>query len=165
MNATDPIDIQLAHDRWANLNIARACEGLTTEQLHRRFEIGCGSLHDNLVHIVGAIMVWADVLGKRSPRPWIDEAPRRSAAELARMLDENARDVAACARLGPADEILERERLGTVYRYSRAVVIAHVTTHGMHHRAQCLNMLRHLGVTPLPQSSVVEWSRAGCPVD
>ena len=28
----------------------------------------------------------------------------------------------------------------------------------MHHRAQCLNMLRQLGVTPLPPSSVAEWT-------
>jgi uncharacterized damage-inducible protein DinB len=31
----------------------------------------------------------------------------------------------------------------------------------MHHRAQCLNMLRHLGVTPLPASSVTEWTWMG----
>jgi uncharacterized damage-inducible protein DinB len=37
-------------------------------------------------------------------------------------------------------------------------ILTHATTHGMHHRAQCLNMLRHLGVTPLPQSSVIEWT-------
>jgi hypothetical protein len=29
----------------------------------------------------------------------------------------------------------------------------------MHHRAQCLNMLRHIGLTPLPLSSVLEWIR------
>jgi len=40
-------------------------------------------------------------------------------------------------------------------------VITHVTTHGMHHRAQCLNMLRHVGVNPLPQSSVLQWMLAG----
>jgi uncharacterized damage-inducible protein DinB len=33
----------------------------------------------------------------------------------------------------------------------------HVATHGMHHRAQCLNMLRQLGVNPLPPISVLEW--------
>jgi uncharacterized damage-inducible protein DinB len=40
-------------------------------------------------------------------------------------------------------------------------VLTHVTTHGMHHRAQCLNMLRQLGVTPLPPSSVTEWTWMG----
>jgi uncharacterized damage-inducible protein DinB len=34
-------------------------------------------------------------------------------------------------------------------------------THGMHHRAQCLNMLRRLGVQPLPPSSVAEWTWLG----
>ena len=41
-----------------------------------------------------------------------------------------------------------------------AGVITHIATHGTHHRAQCLNMLRRLGVHPLPQSSVAEWTRA-----
>ncbi|RMH26245.1 MAG: hypothetical protein D6693_07555 [Planctomycetota bacterium] len=36
-------------------------------------------------------------------------------------------------------------------------MVTHVCTHGMHHRAQCLNMLRRLGVETLPPSSVVEW--------
>jgi uncharacterized damage-inducible protein DinB len=46
-------------------------------------------------------------------------------------------------------------------RFARAAVLAHVTTHGMHHRAQCLNILRRLGVTPLRPSSVAEWTWVG----
>ena len=40
---------------------------------------------------------------------------------------------------------------------TRSAALLHVLTHGMHHRAQCLNMLRQLGVSPLPLSAVVEW--------
>lgn len=163
MNA-DPADVLLAHDLWATSKLLDACEPLSHEQLHKRFEIGCGSLHDTVVHMVGAMRIWADVLGVRTPRPWIDEAPRRTVAELRTIVNEAAADLAACARSGPMDQQLTRERLGTVHTYSRGVVLTHVTTHGMHHRAQCLNMLRQLGVNPLPQSSVVEWSRAGCPL-
>jgi uncharacterized damage-inducible protein DinB len=40
-------------------------------------------------------------------------------------------------------------------------MLVHVTTHGMHHRAQCLNMLRHLAVPGvsdrLPEIDVLEW--------
>ena len=43
------------------------------------------------------------------------------------------------------------------FTFARGAVITHVTTHGMHHRAQCLNMLRQLGVEQLPPSAVVEW--------
>ena len=44
---------------------------------------------------------------------------------------------------------------------TRGATIVHVTTHGTHHRAQCLNILRQLGVTPLPPSSVAEWTWMG----
>lgn len=163
MNATDPIDILLAHDRWATRLIIGACAKLSPEQLHRRFEMGMGSLHDTIVHMVGAMRVWCDVLGVRAPRPWIDETPRRSAEELLTLFDEASADLARVARSGPLEQVLRRERNGQVSEYTRATVLMHVTTHAMHHRAQCLNMLRHVGVSPLPQSSVVEWSRAGCP--
>lgn len=160
---TDPTHILLAHDRWATRGIIQACEPLTFEQLHRKFEMGCGTLHDTTIHIIGALRIWSDTLGQRQVRPWIDEAPRRSVAELLALHTEAATDLAAVALSGPLDQPLQRERLGTVYVYTRATIIMHVTTHGMHHRAQMLNMLRHLGVNPLPPSSVVEWSRAGCP--
>jgi len=52
-------------------------------------------------------------------------------------------------------------RDGRTFDITRGAVVAHVTTHGMHHRAQCLNMLRQLGVSPLPPSSVVEWTWSG----
>ena len=35
--------------------------------------------------------------------------------------------------------------------------MVHVTTHGMHHRAQIFNMLRHLGVKQTFDGDAVEW--------
>ena len=61
-----------------------------------------------------------------------------------------SRDVAQSLRFGPRTITLPR-----------GVMVIHVTTHGMHHRAQGLNMLRHIGVTPLPPSSVTEWAWLG----
>ncbi len=62
---------------------------------------------------------------------------------------------AAYAR--PFDTIVNREREGTTYTFTAGGILTHVTTHSMHHRAQCLNMLRHLGIKQLPMSSVMEW--------
>jgi uncharacterized damage-inducible protein DinB len=163
MPASDPIDILLAHDAWATRQVLASMEPLPPERLHQRFEIGPGSLHDTLVHIVGAMRIWTDVLALRPVRPWIDDSPRRTVAALRRLHDEAAADLAGSARAGPLDQVLERERLGEVYRYTRAAILMHVATHAVHHRAQALNMLRHLGVSPLPASSVVEWCRAGAP--
>lgn len=162
-SASDPIDIMVAHDHWATHNVIRACEGLGEEKLHRRFEMGLGSLHATIVHMIGAVQGWSDALAMRAQRPWIDEKTRRTPAQLLAEYAAAAAEFTAVLRAGPMEQELKRERMGVVYVYSRATVITHVLTHAMHHRAQCLNMLRHVGVSPLPQSSVVEWSRAGRP--
>ena len=50
---------------------------------------------------------------------------------------------------------------GKTHRFTLGAALAHVTTHGMHHRAQCLNMLRHLsapGISDrLPEIDPLDW--------
>jgi uncharacterized damage-inducible protein DinB len=163
MPTSDPVEILLAHDLWATRNIIEACAALTPEQFHHRFDMGPGSLHDTTTHILGAMRVWGDVLAGREQRPRL-EGSNRSTTELLVLLDELSADLLAGARTYPLDETITRQRLdGMTMLLSRGGVITHVATHGMHHRAQCLNMLRQLGVTPLPKSSVVEWMTTADP--
>ncbi len=160
MGASDPFEILLRHDHWATREIIAPCEALSGEQFHRRFEMGPGSLHDTITHIIGAMRVWTDILEQRDIRPRPEGAQKRSPAELRALLDESAAELASIARRRGLEEVVTRVREGKTYTFTRAVVLAHVATHGMHHRAQCLNMLRHVGVNPLPKSSVTEWSLA-----
>ncbi len=162
MPTSNPIEILLEHDRWATQNIIDVCKTLPPEKFHQRFEMGPGSLHDTVTHIIMALRVWEDVLATREVRPRLETTPR-SLAELQSLFDESSSAFAAVARKHPLDDTVIRERDGQKYVFSRAGVISHVATHGMHHRAQCLNMLRHLGVNPLPQSSVAEWMRLADP--
>jgi uncharacterized damage-inducible protein DinB len=46
MAESDPLQILLAHDRWATEQVLDACGRLTEEQFQRRFDIGPGSLHE-----------------------------------------------------------------------------------------------------------------------
>ena len=62
-------------------------------------------------------------------------------------------------RAHPLEENVTATRGGKSYTFTRGGVLTHVTTHGVHHRAQCLNMFRQLGVSPVPASSVLEWMR------
>ena len=73
------------------------------------------------------------------------------------LLDEIADDLAASARAHPMDELVMRSREGEEGTFARGAVLVHVPTHGMHHRAQCVNMFRQLGVELLPASAAVEW--------
>jgi uncharacterized damage-inducible protein DinB len=79
------------------------------------------------------------------------------------MLDAAAKDLSGCAararQRGLAHE-MDVTLGGTPYRFTVGAMLVHVTTHGMHHRAQCLNMLRRLGVPGvsdrLPEIDVLE---------
>jgi uncharacterized damage-inducible protein DinB len=162
MTPADPLSILAAHDRWATSLLLDACERLTNEQLHRRFEMGIGSVHDTVIHDAAAVKTWAEVLLKREQSPWPSN-DARPIGELRQMAEEAFDLLATAAAAGPLEETFTGVRDGQTIVYTRGVILCHVHTHSMHHRAQCLNMLRHMGVSPLPLSSVVAWSRAGSP--
>ncbi len=159
MPASNPVEILVAHNHWATRNVLEACAKLTREQFHRRFEMGPGSLHDTTTHLLAALRAWGDLLAGREARLRL-EGTERPPAELLALLDEIAADFAAAVASHPLDETVTGQRGGKSYTFTRGGVITHVTTHGMHHRAQCLNMLRHVGASPLPPSSVLEWMLA-----
>lgn len=157
MPTSDPIEILIAHDAWANQQLLKACDGLTEAQLHQRFDIGPGSLHDTLTHIAGAIDRWCDVLEARPRGPRLEDGGPYTLSRLRTLLAELGARLERAAAAAPLSDLATAERDGASYTFPRAGIIAHITTHGMHHRAQCLNMLRHLGVDPLPPSSVTHW--------
>lgn len=157
MPTTNPATILLAHNRWANEQMLEACAKLTPEQLHQPFEMGPGSLHNTLAHIAGSTRGWADMLAGLEPKPRIEKGGPYTVDQLRALLTEAMQELDDAIAAHPLDGLAHAERDGKHYTFARAGVLAHVTTHAMHHRAQCLNMLRHLGVNPLPHSSVVEW--------
>src|SRR5690348_7961502 len=136
MPTSNPFDVLLAHDRWATRQVLQACSVLPSDQFHRRFEMGPGSLHDTALHILGAMRGWGDLLAGRPDRPRLETSGQTyTPAQLLEVLDEVADDFAASARARPLDEIVSRSRGGKEYSFTRGAVVTHVTTHGMHHRA------------------------------
>ena len=160
------LQILLAHNAWATQKLIDACEPLSQEQFHQRFEIGMGSLHDTLLHIIGAMMRWSDRIGERTLRSSLEKSGQRySPAQLREMLAAADRELTSVARAvaesdassSPMSLTFER----TEYQFSKAAALVHVTTHGMHHRAQALNMLRRLGVTELVDAiDALDWAIA-----
>ena len=160
MATSDPLKILLAHDQWATRQILDACSKLSEEQFHQRFEIGPGSLHDTITHMLGAMQRWTQLLMGQEMAARLEADGRRSVGELVGLLEVCAKELAGEANRLPLDATVSRTREGKVYQFTRGAVLTHVATHGMHHRAQCLNMLKQLGVKPLPLSSVAEWTWA-----
>lgn len=156
MPTGQPVDVLLAHDRWATTNVLEACASLPPEQFHQSFEMGPGSLHDTITHMLAAMQAWGDMLAGREIRERL-EGEQRTAEQLLTLHHEVSDEFEQAVRAHPIDESVTAERRGQSFTFARGGVLTHVTTHGMHHRAQCLNMLRQLGVEKLPPNSVVEW--------
>ncbi|MFG0274923.1 MAG: DinB family protein [Phycisphaerales bacterium] len=161
MAVTQPAGILLDHDRWAMHALFDACAPLPDEQLDRAFDMGLGTLRKTIIHILGAKQAWTDILHERPVRDRLEDDAPRSIAELRALHDAIADEFDAIATAHPPDGTVDAERRGQSYTFVRGHILTHVCTHGVHHRAQCQNMLRHLGVEKLPMSSVVEWALFG----
>ncbi len=171
----DPIHILLAHNTWAFRRLLEHCRALPADKFHQDFGIGPGSLHDNLTHSIGAMLRWVDRIEGKPLRPRIDgrSSPtdttpiqRRSIDDLLALLDQAAAEWAAMLpRLRPRmAEVVEITYPGSgPYRFTVAAIIIHVTNHGMHHRAQCMNMLKRAGHPINADLDELEWQAAGEP--
>ena len=124
--------------------------------------MGCGSIHRTVLHTISAEICWTDRLRGAEPLSLPEHTGREySVQELISIHDAASADLQSVAlemiEGGRAGERIEmrwssQRRLITV-----ATVLTHVVTHGTHHRAQVLNMLRHLGVSPLPEIDPIDW--------
>jgi len=160
MPLVQPFDLLLTHDRWATVNILNACEPLSSEQFHRRFEMGPGSLHATLTHVLAATLHWSMRLDPSVTRARPDaDGVQRTPTELLALHTEIYDEFESIARAHPLDDTITVNRNNITLTIPRGVAVTHLTTHNMHHRAQCVNMLRHVGVSPLPFTSVIEWQR------
>lgn len=179
----DANHILIASDAWCTRALLEHSRPLSREQFHRRFEIGLGSLHDSFTHIISVMRRWTDRLAGRTPRPMLHALPKyphlsgeskdRSIDDLLELLNDAERDLYAVVKSDPAwlastvtlDWPSEDPPgITKTYTFTRGCVIVHLTTHGYHHRAQALNMLRHLNVPgvsdKLPEPSAVDWQAA-----
>ena len=163
---TDPHAVLLDFEDWATHRMFDACDPLTDPQLDREFQMGLGTLRRTLVHNINAMVGWTGVLNATPP----DFTPQTTEGNptIDRMRDAHVEAMTAfrdAVSAGPCSEVLAPERKGTAYRFTRGGILVHVTTHSMHHRAQCLNMLRHLGVETQPESSTFQWMIAHPPAE
>jgi uncharacterized damage-inducible protein DinB len=164
--SSDPLEILLNHDHWATGRVLELCAGLTDEQFRRSFPIGPGSrggLCATLTHVVGAKRRWSDRLRGGELRPPL-EGLDRGVPELRSLHDESDREfrqAVAQASVAGLEGLVAVSFGDQSYQFTRGVAITHVLTHGHYHRAQCLNMLRHLNVgglsDKLPELDVVDW--------
>ncbi len=111
--------------------------------------MGPGSLRATLQHLYATERTWfVRWQGTELPQfPHSRDVPALAGLHNARRALASARDLRLSA-LAPGDldrAITYAAQDGQVYASKLGDILLHVCNHGVHHRAQALNMLRHLG--------------------
>jgi uncharacterized damage-inducible protein DinB len=157
----DLLDRLLGHDEWTTSEILRRCGELTSDQLHADFDIGLGSIHRTLVHVIGNIRVWTDLMRAGATDGATSEWRDRDLAGLVEAFRSSYADFAGFARGVRAEDRLNDEWVDSLDDPSQSKTyggaILHVITHNMHHRGELLHMLDRLGLTDLPEGDLLSW--------
>jgi uncharacterized damage-inducible protein DinB len=129
---------------------------LNADQYSRHFPIGLGTLARTLTHIM--ICEWLYMqriqeLPVPSYEQWPiqDENPPPFAALESEWIGQASRTRAALASVQDWSKVLEYQVTDKgrtiILTASRSDILTQLVLHEVHHRAQAMNMLRHLGVT------------------
>ncbi len=149
MSRVDTIRECFNYNAWARDRLLDMAAGTFEDQLDRRFEMGCGSLRETLRHLYRAEHVWfTRFLGRNPPEltDGRDLGPVPEFAKAFRSIHDHR-----TAWLDELDDATVRQPItfdheDETYTLPLDQLMLHVCNHGTHHRAQTLNMLRHVGV-------------------
>jgi uncharacterized damage-inducible protein DinB len=163
---------------WANRGLLDAGRSLDGDQMHRQFAIGQGSVWRTLTHLLAAEYVWLEALlgqesavmpgdvGGKLPGNQEGEGAFQSFDELTAAweeLDRRWSDYLAELTDDALDEIIYRVSVssgaGKRFGTKRGDVLLHVCMHAHYTTAQLMNMLRQLGITPLPDVMLISLAR------
>lgn len=149
------------HDAWTTRKLLTLSAMLSDADLDRDFDIGHRTLRRTFAHLVGNMECWCDLMAGRPQRHPAGSTPSNRIADLIERLDVVAEQLlwlcvevtATCGEdayfIDYLDDPPRRKPLGAG--------LVHVATHGMHHRAQCLYLMRRLGVPNLIEGDALSW--------
>ena len=177
MNSIKLIHRLHQHRQWSNQQLIAIAERLDEQQLRREFEIGQGSIWRSLTHLYAAEYVWLEaLLGNENPL-----APGDAAGQLPgnQAGDDAAKSVAELKQRwseldarwseyldGLTTETIQQSvfkqssRGGVRQQTSVTDILLHVCTHAQYTTAQAINMMRHAGVTDLPDPMLITLARS-----
>lgn len=166
------------HRRWVNQALLDSAEALSDKQLHQSFSIGQGSVWRSLVHLYAAEYVWLEaLLGNESPVLPGDiagalpgnqqgEGGIRSLEELKQKWNAQEQrwiDYLEQISTEMLDDLINKRSTssgkGRVHQTRCEDILLHVCTHAQYTTAQVINMLRQIGIEPLPATMLITLAR------
>ena len=157
----DLLDRLLGHDAWTTRQLLEKALDLSEEQLDFEFDLGHRSVRRTFEHVLWNLECWTDLMRQVTVRERRRE--RQSVAAMIKRHDAAAAQFATTAReaasSGRLEHVFPDSLADPPCDHTLGGAILHVATHGMHHRAQLLYMLRRLGIRDLPEGDALSWEQ------
>ncbi len=152
MSALEQIRALYEYNEWANNHVLQAASGLGEEELGREMGASFGSIQGNLVHTVGAQILWLARWAPSGPvgMPQLREGHVMEATREA-YEDSHEGLRAFVASLGPEDPdtvVSYVDSRGQPLERPLGQLMVHLANHGTHHRAETAMLLTALGQPP-----------------
>ena len=135
------------YNKWATLELLRACRDLSDGQLDTHVKGVSGSVRELLVHLVGAQQTFVlrtkgrqheGELARGSEWPGFDD--------LLKIAEESSDQLISIAEELDIDSDVDLPYYGKVYRFPKSFFMVHAAEHGAEHRTEIKVALGHIGV-------------------
>jgi uncharacterized damage-inducible protein DinB len=150
----------LQHDAWTTRSLLALSADLPDSALDCEFDIGHRSLRRTFTHIIANMECWCDLM---TGQPQRSNVSGNSIATLIERLDIVAAQLSSLGKNVDAencqDDFFTDYLDDPPHKKPLGAGLVHITTHGMHHRAQCLYIMRLLGVKNLIEGDAISWER------
>jgi uncharacterized damage-inducible protein DinB len=141
------------YNYWARDRQLEACTSLAAEEFLRPMGSSFSSLHETLVHLVGAEWVWLERWRGQSPHamPKASELPTLAAIEERwRAVERDLnRYLSGLSEQSLALPLTYTNFKGETWTYTLWQTLFHLINHQSYHRGQVSTLLRQLGAQPV----------------
>jgi uncharacterized damage-inducible protein DinB len=153
----------LRHDAWTTRALLDRAAALSDAELDKEFDIAHRSLRRSFRHIIANMECWCDLMTGKAQRDSINAKQSNSIAELTHRLD-----IVAAELLALGKKVTDEKREDDYFvdyldnpptKKTLGAGLVHLATHGMHHRAQCLYIMRLLGMKDLIEGDALSWEQ------
>lgn len=152
------------YEYWANQQLLQVIVQLPVAQQEQEIVSSFPSIRKTCLHIWDASAIWWQRLQMIEPVVIPGKQPPASMREIAAgILRQNEQWIEWIVSVTAAEleaVLAYRNMKGEAFEQQVKEILLHLNNHGTYHRGQLVTMLRQLGITQLPQTDYILYSRS-----
>ena len=156
-----------SYNIWANKRICSVIDSLSDEKFQREVVSSFPSIQKTLLHMWVAQLIWIQRFEGLSLSVSSSEEFQGTREDIVNGLISTSEKLEAMADAFTKEDLRQIRKYTTLKSGSamsaQYQMLIHVFNHNTYHRGQLVTMLRHVGITELPQTDLIFFYRQTTP--